>query len=195
MIFQRMSSIRMADDGRTIEGIIAPYDDPATVIDTHPETGERVQFVEQFDAHSFSRMADFVKRRGNAGWIALNLDHEEHDFDKSSIGYATTIEDREEGAFAQFRLYAGRNLEKYQSMLRESHTGLSVKFADIKPPKITDGIVRHVQVMVEHVAATPLPAYANAGITSMRSDVEPITIDGTPKLDDVRAWLASMRNA
>jgi hypothetical protein len=75
-------------------------------------------------------------------------------------------------------------------MLRESHNGLSIAFHDTRPPKIIDDVVARVQVHIGHVAATPSPAYANAGITAMRDAAPELVLAGTPKLDDVSEWLA-----
>ena len=128
--------------------------------------------------------------------VSLNLEHNETI--ESRIGYAAELDERDDGVYAIFRLYEGRDIEKHRSMLRESHTGLSVKFADVKPPKMLEDVVSHVQVILEHVAATPLPAYASAEILAMRGsdndDQVTTQMEITrPNLENVREWLASMR--
>ena len=189
--------MRADDDGRTVEGRIVPYLEPTEVIERDHVTGELKRFREQFLPRSCLAMAQAMRTRGNAGFIAFLMDHEEHDFD-AKIGYAASLEDRDNGAHAVFRLYQSRDIEKVTSMLNESHRGLSINFADRKPPRMIDGIVSRVQVHIDHVAATPTPCYASASITGMRSvdelrEIEASLPAATPNLDAVREWLEELR--
>ena len=185
--------VRSDNDGRTVEGRIVPYMEPTDVVERDRATGEVVRYREQFLPRSCLAMAQSVLSRGNAAFIAFLMDHEEHDFD-AKIGYAANLEDRDDGAYAKFRLYNSRDIEKVVSMLEESHHGLSVNFADRKPPKDIDGIVSRVQVHIDHVAATPTPCYAGAGITGMRSIEEIAQAEAlTPNLDSIKEWLDTIR--
>jgi hypothetical protein len=166
-------------DGRSVDGCIVPFNQPAMVF----EDGEI--FPEQFLSGCLERMCQIAAKRGNAGWIGLNLDHEES-FDKL-IGYATKIEQREDGGYASFRLYAGDQLEKVRSMLLESHTGLSVMFGDITAPREIDGIRSRVQIHVSHVAATPAPVYSGASVLALRSGAPEVD---RPALREWEQWLA-----
>lgn len=186
--------IRSDDDGRTVEGKIVPYNEPAKVMERDRTTGEIKTFYEQFLPRSCMAMAQGVKARGNAAFISFLMEHNERDLD-AKIGYAATLEDKEDGAYAMFRLYGGRDLEKVASMLAESHRGLSVNFVDTKPPRVIDGIVSRVQVHIDHVAATPMPVYSSAAISGMRSEDGGLLVPETPALDDVRAWLAELTKA
>jgi phage head maturation protease len=189
--FIRSAEFQLRDDGRTLDGCIVPYAEPADVVDLNDE-GELVRYREQFLLHSLANMAQGFKARSGKGMnVPLLLDHDESSMDRM-VGFATNIESRDEGAFATFRLYDDANIVKVRSILTESHTGLSIKFRDIREPKLIDGIVSRVQVYVAHVAATPIPTYAGAAIASVRSNGEPV-IAPTPSLDEVKAWLASQR--
>jgi hypothetical protein len=183
--------LMLRDDGRTVEGCIVPYGEVAEVVERDPESGELKRYKEQFLKGSMARMAQGVARRGNASFIKFVLDHDDANFD-SLVGHAVHLRSEDDGAYATFRLYEGRDLEKVRSMLRESHSGLSINFADIRPPKLIDGVVSRVQVVIDHVAGTPVPTYAGAGITSMRS-ADGTEMVGTPHLNDVRAFLASLK--
>lgn len=174
----------LRDDGRTVEGRIVPYGEVVEVV----EHGER--FRETFLPRSCARMAQFAARKGNASWIEFRLEHNES-FD-AHIGYARSLVEKDDGAYATFRLYESADLDKVQSMLRESHTGLSVFFNDrVEPKRSADGIVQRVQVDIRHVAATPVPVYAGAAITGIRSD-DAIDL-GTPLLDEVKEYLAQLK--
>ena len=178
----------LRDDGRVIEGLIVPYNQVATVVEPDA-TGKLVKYQEQFLRGSLAGMAQGFKARGLLD-LPLFLGHEENMDNR--IGYATGLESRDEGAWASFRIYENSNIVKVQSMLRESHTGLSVKFRDVRQPKLLDGIVSRVQVFVRHVAATPVPTYAGAGITAIRS-MEADQEAPRPALEAVRAWLATQQ--
>ena len=185
--------IRSDSDGRTVEGRVIPYNEVVTIRDMDA-TGQIIEFREQFLKGSCLAMAQACEKRRNASFIAYLLDHNETSL-SHRIGYAQWIRDAKDGGYAGFRLYPGPDLEKIQAMLRESHTGLSVKFADTRPPKLVDGIVSRVQVHIDHVAATADPAYTGAQVLAMRND-EAVAVEyGTPKLDEVTAWLEAMKVA
>lgn len=180
-------------DGRTVEGRIVPYMEPAIIVEPNPLTGKLEKYREQFLPGSCARMVQGAKARGSANFIKLLIGHTDS-FD-TDVGYAQSLREEDDGAYAVFRLHDDpTHLTKVRSMLRESHTGLSLNFADVKEPKVIDGIVSRVQVHVTHVAATPTPAYAGAAILAMREEsLEEVPTFGTPNLDAVKAWLEDMR--
>ena len=169
----------LRDDGRLVRGRIVPFKERALVVDK----GER--FVEQFLPGCLTRLCQLVSKRGNAGFISLNLDHDES-FDRL-IGYAATIEQHDDGGWADFKLYRSPDLDKIRSMLEESHGGLSVSFTDVVPPLVIDGVRSRVQVGIHHVAATPFPTYRGAAITAMR-DVDSTQLDEIDDRPALREW-------
>lgn len=183
--------LMLRDDGRTVEGRIVPYGEVAEVLEQDSDTGEVMRYREQFLPGSCVRMAQGFGKRGNASPIAFCLEHDESLRD-GQIGYCKSLTSEDDGAYATFRLYEDAQLTKWQSMLRESHTGLSVMFADIRPPKVIDGVISRVQVFIRHVAATTIPQYEGAAITAMRS-AEEIQLHGTPELDRVKLMLEELK--
>lgn len=181
---------KLRDDGRSVRGRIVPYREPSIVI----ERGER--FREQFLPGCLTRMCQLVHKRGNAGWVSLNLDHDESF--AARIGYASTIDDLPDGGWADFKLYRSPDLDKVRSMLEESHTGLSVMFDDIAPPRLLDGVRSRVQIAIAHVAATAFPVYRGAQIASVRDGgpsagaLTSDEIDERPALDEWRAYLDTL---
>ena len=189
--FTRLVSVdqlSLRDDGRTVEGRVVPFNEIAEVVEANPETGVIEAFLEQFLPGSLTRVIQGVRSRGNAGFIPFLLDHDEG-FD-SRVGYGVDLQEADDGVHGIFKLYDSEHLRKVQSMLRESHTGLSVAFGDIRKPQMIEGVVSRVQVMIGHVAATPCPAYAGATISSVRSNVGAPVLPPTPRLDQLKAWLA-----
>lgn len=181
----------MRDDGRTLHGRIVPYGEVADIVEFDDTKNEMVRYREQFLPHSLAGMVQgFIARGGDASkrsncFVPLLIDHRDN-FD-SMIGQAVELTDADDGAYATFRLYDDDRMTKIRSVLTESHTGLSVMFRDTRAPKLIDGIVSRVQVHIAHVAATATPAYALAGIDSIRSNELPIV--ETPQLQRVRDWL------
>jgi HK97 family phage prohead protease len=188
--FIRAAEFQLRDDGRTLEGCIVPYGKVCDVVELD-ETNQVVRYREQFLPHSLAAMAQGFKARGGK-FVPLLIDHTDT-FD-NMIGHAVELRSEDDGAYAAFRLYDGEQLLKIRSVLTESHTGLSIGFRDTREPKIIDGIVSRVQVHVGHVAATPMPAYPEAGIVSLRSETGEL-VDHRPLLSDVRAWLEAERSA
>lgn len=172
-------------EGRTVEGVVVPYDQPAEVADS---LGPSPVYREVFTETSFARqLQGFAARPGLVKRVALNLDHR-HELDRQ-IGWLDAATSTPTGLVARFGLYPTANLELVRSMLAETHTGLSVECALHKSRIRGDGVVERRVVELVGVAATPTPAYAGAGITAMRDD------DGgdvfgarpTPLLDAVAA--------
>lgn len=194
-MFIRSVDFSMRDDGRTLHGRIVPYNEVADIVEFDEESQSMKRYREQFLPHSLAAMVQGFRARGGDNSIRSNcfvpllIDHRDN-FD-SMIGQAIELTDADDGAYATFRLYEDERIIKIRSVLTESHSGLSVMFRDTRPPKLVGDIVSRVQVHVAHVAATATPAYATAGIDSIRSTETPV-ID-SPRLHSVREWLNSER--
>jgi HK97 family phage prohead protease len=193
--FIRSAEFELRDDGRTLFGRVVPYGEVASIVEVDESTKDLVRYREQFLPHSFAAMAQGFKARGGDRsqrsnmFVALLMNHSDRLDDM--IGHAIELDDRDDGAYATFRLYDDDRITRIRSILTESHTGLSVSFAELKPARIIDGIVSRVQVAINHVAATPTPAYSGARIESMRS-TEEMCVE-TPRLNNVREWLQEQR--
>jgi hypothetical protein len=189
----------LIEDGRTVRGRMVPYEEPATIVELDKKTGEPIEYREVFSEVSLSKMlAGAHARGGDFRFVRLNLDHR-HSFDHR-IGFATSIESQGDGAWGTFRLYRSNDLDKVQSMLTESHRGLSIEFVSTRSRRREDGSIERLGVHIGEVAATPAPNYAGALITSIREGtLESFAGDdftgGTPLLDELRAWQASRQHA
>lgn len=177
--------IRDVDGKPTVAGRIVPIGEPTRIV----EPG--ASYREQFLPGCSLRVRQQAARLGHCRWVGLKLDHS--DTLDHRIGYATTLEERSDGLYATFGLYQSAELDKVRSMLRESHTGLSIEFSDAADP-VTDGdLVSRRQIHLHGVAATPIPAYAGAVITAVRDVAD--ADDGTPRLDVALRELAELRRA
>jgi HK97 family phage prohead protease len=170
-------------DGRTIEGVIVPYDQPAEVADDY---GPAPVYREVFTATSFARQLQGIAARPDLlRGIALKLDH--RDELERHIGWTRAVESTETGLVGRFGLHARADIDLIRSMLADSHKGLSLEARLLKSRVRPDGVVERRVVELVNVAAVPAGAYVGAGITAMRAadDVD----RPTPQLDSIRdAW-------
>jgi hypothetical protein len=112
-------------DGRTVEGVVVPYDEPAEVAD---DLGPEPVYREVFTETSFARQLQGIAARpALLKRVGLNLDHRA-ELDRH-IGYMTAATSTPTGLAGRFALYPSANLDLVRSMLTETHTGLSVECA------------------------------------------------------------------
>jgi hypothetical protein len=177
--------VRDVDGRPTVAGRIVPIGEEATIVE--PDRTYRERFLPGCS----TRVRQQAARLGHCRWVQLNLEHS--DTIDHRIGYATSIDERPDGVYATFGLFEHAGLDKVRSMLRESHTGLSIEFADAAEPVTVGDLVSRRQIHLRGVAATPVPAYAGAVITSVREAGS--VDDGTPRLDAAIKLLEQLRGA
>lgn len=188
--FEGELELREAEGGAPeVVGRIVPFGQVTEVADV--VDGALRRYRERFLPGCTVKVRQDAARFGGPRWVTLKLDHVET-FDEK-IGFARSIEERDDGVWGTFELYRDAHLDKVRSMLRTSHTGLSVEFADHRPPVVEDGIVGRRQIILRGVAATPTPCYLGAMIASVRAEDLAGAVDmGTPNLDRLDALLADL---
>ena len=189
--FDAELQLRDLDDGPpTVFGRMFPIGVQTPVVER--ENGELVEIVEEFLPGCTTRMRQGAAACGGVyKWLTLTIDHRQ-DFD-SRLGCCTQLDERSDGAYGSFELYAeGDKLTHVRSILSKSHGGLSVEFFDIVPPIVDGPLRQRRQIHVQAVTATPIPVYKEAGILAMRSDDPKHVLGATPNLDRARALLAAI---
>jgi HK97 family phage prohead protease len=161
-------------DGRTVTGRVVPYGE---TIDFTEDGGGRERFL----PGSLDKMA--------RAWHRVGLFFTHADTFHNALGYGSRLEERADGAWGTFRLYAA-TADKAREVLLSSHRGLSLGYYALTSQTAADGVIERVKVAVEHVAAVMDPAYRGALVESVRADGErPVT----PKPED--AGVAALRAA
>jgi hypothetical protein len=174
-----------------VVGRLFPFGEQAHVREVHE--GELLDYDEVFLPGCTLRLRQLISRGLDPRFITYQLDHEAPGID-GRLGYGLSLEERDDGAYAHLQLYRNRsNYDMVREMLSTSHRGMSVMFSDQVPPNVEGRLVARRQVNIHHVAAVPTPAYASAGVVSMRSTDE-APASHTPNLDRVRAMLDSLRS-
>ena len=158
-----------ATDERTVEGLVVPYDRVAEIVEMRPDGP--ISYRERFIRGAFER----ATRQGNAGRVALVYSHDE--ILPNRLGYGLEFREADDGLYGTFRLDES-TAAKARDVLTTSHTGLSVSFLSLLPAAFTEkagALVTRAAAHLQHVAAVATPAYAGAGVTSIREgdDEEP----------------------
>lgn len=150
-------------DGRTVEGLVVPYNQPAPI--TELRADGVLSYREEFARGAFER----ATRPENPGRVHLLYTHE--DTLPNHLGVATSFTERDDGLYGVFRLDAS-TADKARDVLSSSHSGLSVSFISLLPKAFTERagqLVTRRAAHLVHVAAVATPAYAAAGVTSIRA--------------------------
>lgn len=173
--------VERSGDGFTVAGIVVPFDRVQEVSDDGV-----TRYREVFDPHSFDR--DVAK---GGRWINLKRGHGKSDPGEDFLGRCHGLRAQPEGLWAEFRL------ERSHPLVDE------VRYGELKSWSIgariyrfhREGDVRrYTMCAVDHVAATPKPQYADAGVVLVRDE----TVDetpGTPRRDRAMERLNALRSA
>lgn len=185
IIDRAAAPLEATGDGWTVEGLAVPYDVPQQVSDD----GGRTTYWEAFTHGAYSRDAAKGGR-----WVNLMVGHHGDDGDRY-LGRCVSIREERAGLVCAFRLDRSHPLadEARAGELR----GWSVSSRVYRSRANVDYAGRAVTVRevcgLSHVAATATPQYAGAGVTVAREHELIIAPSGTPRADELRAYLDSLR--
>lgn len=172
-------------DGWTVEGIAVPYGVPALVSDD----GGATSYFEAFDRGAYARDCQKGGR-----WVNLMVGHSGDDGDRY-LGRCVSLRESSDGLVSAFRL--DRTHPQAEEARAGELRGWSVSarvYRSRSVPEPDGRVVVHREVCgLSHVAATPRPQYAGAGVAVAR-DHEFITGPSpTPRLDEIRAMLERIK--
>jgi HK97 family phage prohead protease len=168
-------------DGWTVEGLAVPYGRATQVQDPGG-----APYLEGFTPGAFAR--DCAK---GGRWVNLMLGHLGDDGDRY-LGRCVSIAETAEGLAAAFRI--DRSHPQADAARSGELTGWSVSarvYRSRTERRATGDVTWREACGLSHVAATPTPQYAGAGVLVAR---EHVLVDGgspTPLLDAIRAELAA----
>lgn len=169
-------------DGWTLEGLAVPYDVEQVVSDD----GGATTYIESFAYGAFSRDAS---NPAQGRWVNLMIGHNGDDGDRF-LGGVRELREERDGLHARVRLEpkhpqaeAARSGE-----LRGWSVSARVYRSRTSTRRGQTVTVREV-CGLSHIAATPRPQYAGAGVLVAREHELIIGPPETPRLDAIRALL------
>ena len=169
-------------DGRTIEARIVPYNERATVCDPPDYVIEEEEFAPGSVDHQI-KAAHRVK-------VWLTTLHEEGL--RGIIGHGETLEDRDDGLYASFRVHDNADGNKALHLVREGLLpAMSVEFKALKSDRSIPGLVRRLKVHLDKVSLVPVGAYKGAEVLAVRQPPpEPEPVVELPRLSPLPSDLA-----
>jgi HK97 family phage prohead protease len=160
-------------DGRTIEARIIPYGETATICDPPEYVTQQARFA----PGAFERQINAAHRVK----VWLSTLHEQGL--RGIIGHGETLEDRDDGVYASFRVHENADGDKALMMVREGLLpSMSVEFIDLQPTQPRNGIVERVRCHLDRVSLVPVGAYKGAQVLALREP--PITYQRLSPLPD-----------
>jgi HK97 family phage prohead protease len=170
-------SLEPVGDGWTVYGLAVPYGTEQDVSDDGVN-----HYLETFTPGAFQR--DTAK---GGRWVNLYLGHAGDEGDRF-LGRCVALIETDQGLFPSFRL--NRDHPQAEAARSGELTGWSVSARVYRSRRETrrgQTVVHRDICGLSHVAATPVPQYAGAGVLVARDHM--ITDDGptTPRLDALRA--------
>jgi HK97 family phage prohead protease len=172
---------------RLIDVVAVPYEE-STLAEYRGEL-----WNESFLRHSF----DGIEKRPNR--VRGNRDHD----DRRLVGKAVKFwPSREEGLVSEVRISRTPLGDETLALADDGVLGVSVGFAARGRDQELDrrSMTRRIKkAYLDHIAFTPTPAYAGAGVLAVRHSVQPAGAEvlqklETPNLDDLRDWLNTRRH-
>lgn len=158
------SEMTVTGDGRTVTGMLAPYNEIARVNDGFGP------YWETFQPGCFARAIT-----GRATYLRVQLEHNGH-----WVGRGDVWLDGPEGLSAEMRIDNTEAGREAVFKIKDGQTpGLSLAFVPGRSPERNiDGkavVVREKVKVIHHVALCQQPAYIGAQVEMVRSRLEPAT--------------------
>lgn len=183
LVIHRAIAVDMLDtvpgDGWTVYGRAVPYGIPQRVSDDG-----RTFYREQFAEASFRNSA----KAGGRG-VRFLAGHE-RDIDVSLLGRCVEVREERDGLYTAFRIY--RDHPDAEAARSGELTRWSIGALVKQSQQIAPDLVMRTWCVLDHVAATRSPQYADAGVLYTREHVIP---EPTPRRDALAANLERLRSS
>lgn len=155
-------------DGRTLEGLVVPYNRPQTVAD--PPSFE--PYEEMFVPGAFRNAVKAPHR------VLLDFEHYGaiDDLLKSSgslqgaLGHAVELEERDDGLWGRFRVLDHPDGDKALAFAKAKVlSGFSAAFKIITSARTPEGVVKRLKVHLDRVSLCRVGAYPEAQVLAIRT--------------------------
>lgn len=145
-------------DGRTVYGVLMPFDVESTVDDGFGP------YTESFQRGAFSKTI-----RENRNGIKLLVNHDK--YRSLPIGKSIVLREDPHGLYGEFRVSQTRAGDEAITLVRDGVVdAFSVGFNPIQPPSFGPGAVKRTEVRLFEASLVGFPAYAGALVAGVRSE-------------------------
>jgi hypothetical protein len=149
--------LEVRSDGRTVSGLVVPWDQPTLVRDAG------VSYRESFRPGAFTRT---LVERGPERVKLLA----QHDTRQLPLGRAIVLREDAAGLYGEFRVSATTAGDEVLELVRDGALdGLSVGFRPIRENRSATGVLERLEVALHEVSLVAHPAYADARVVAVRS--------------------------
>jgi hypothetical protein len=165
--------LEVRSEGRTVAGIVCPFDSPTEVSDW----GTR--YTESFARGAF---AEAVAKPSKVKFLG------QHDRQAFPLGTVVNLREDALGLYGEFKFSKTRAADDALELARDGAVdGFSVGFRSISPaanafPKAGETVVRKA-VRLSEVSLVTFPAYNDARVSEIRSEVEQHLADRLERLE------------
>ena len=149
--------IRSSGDGRTVVGLVVPYDSPTTILDYDGE------YEETFKRGSFAR--SIAERGDRIKFLS------QHQRTSNPLGRAVLLKETAAGLYGEFRVSATQAGDEALELIRDGALdSFSVGFTPIREQWNRNKTERvHYESKLNEVSVVSFPAYEAAHIAGVRA--------------------------
>lgn len=153
------ADLSLRADGRTVFGLVVPYNSETTIHEGHRS------YVERFAPGAFARS---IAERGNRVKLLVN-----HDRQSLPIGRAVSLRETPEGLVGEFRVSQTPAGDQALELVRDGVVdSFSVGFVPIRDRRDGSVVVR-TEAAIREASLVGFPAYEGALIAGVRSALAP----------------------
>ncbi len=163
------ATIASDGDGRTLEGLVIPFDIEARVSD--PPTFE--PYMESISPGAFRSVVNAPNR------VLLDFEHYGAMNDAlgsmgsiaGTLGHAVHLEERGDGLYGQFRVLRGPDGDKALELAREGVLGgFSAAMKPLRSARTAGGTMRRLKMHLDRVSLCRVGAYEQARVMAIRTE-------------------------
>jgi hypothetical protein len=167
--------LEIRGDGRTLVGIVAPFNSPAQILDFEG------RYTETIDRAAFDRT---ITERGPEK-VRLLVQHEKRNL---PIGRAHVLRADAAGLYGELVVSQTERGDEVLTLVRDGALdGLSIGFKPIRDRWSPDRSLRHLlEVRLDEISVVNFPAYDTARVAAVREATQPHLLAAQKRLHELR---------
>lgn len=173
ILTRTFEAIEMGTDGRNLEILCAPFNQPTQVADAPDYT----PYMEEFLLGAFEGATRAPNR------VLLDFEHQRAM--NGVLGHGAELEERADALYGRFRITEHPDGDKALALIRDHVlTGASVMFKPLRSLRTPAGVVQRAKVHLDRVSLCRMGAYQEAKVLAVRNKT--VKFDPIPELNEER---------